>query len=238
MKKVAFLGFAIAFLGFLLVSTADAAVYVRGYYRSNGTYVAPHYRSNPDGNPYNNWSFPGNTNPYTGVTATGNPDTYLNNYYNNNSSSYSSFYSSLGNLFSPTTLPVKDVPYVVKLWVTNNPLVSCSDSMFLRAKEKDECEFYKKNKYSYTWNVTTNEYDGMHYRYDPDTQISYSCLDGLTILYDTTTGKPTESCVVESTNLSLPVGCTTSIGFSPISGLSCSNKTCAPGLVWNGNMCK
>ena len=65
---------------------ADAAVRVNGYYRKDGTYVRPHYRSNPDGNPYNNWSFPGNTNPYTGKTATGNPSTYLKNY----SSSYSS----------------------------------------------------------------------------------------------------------------------------------------------------
>lgn len=60
-------------------------VHVNGYYRSNGTYVQPHYRSSPDGNPYNNYSFPGNVNPYTGKVATGNPDTYLYNYYNRNS---------------------------------------------------------------------------------------------------------------------------------------------------------
>lgn len=67
-----------------------AQVKVKGYYRKDGTYVKPHYRSNPDGNPYNNWSYPGNTNPYTGKTATGNPDTYLNNYYNRSSSSSNS----------------------------------------------------------------------------------------------------------------------------------------------------
>lgn len=65
----------------LSVQKAEAAVHVKGYFRKNGTYVQPHYRSNPDGNPYNNWSFPGNTNPYTGKTATGNPSTYLKNYY-------------------------------------------------------------------------------------------------------------------------------------------------------------
>jgi hypothetical protein len=59
----------------------DAAVKVNGYFRKDGTYVQPHYRSNPDGNPYNNWSYPGNTNPYTGEVAPGNPDTYLQNYY-------------------------------------------------------------------------------------------------------------------------------------------------------------
>lgn len=50
---------------------AFAVVHVNGYYRKNGTYVAPHYRSDPDGIKSNNWSYPGNTNPYTGVTAGG-----------------------------------------------------------------------------------------------------------------------------------------------------------------------
>ena len=77
MKKLFFL--------FLLVLCtavlASAQVYVDGYVRKDGTYVQPHYRSSPDGNPYNNYSYPGNTNPYTGRTATGNPSTYLDNYY-------------------------------------------------------------------------------------------------------------------------------------------------------------
>lgn len=50
--------------------SAYAVVSVKGYYRSNGTYVAPHYRSNPDGNVYNNWSTKGNVNPYTGKAGT------------------------------------------------------------------------------------------------------------------------------------------------------------------------
>lgn len=71
-------------------STSD--VWVDGYYRSDGTYVTGHYRSAPNGNPYDNFSFPGNTNPYTGKTATGNPDTYLKNYYGNSSSTYGTTY--------------------------------------------------------------------------------------------------------------------------------------------------
>ncbi len=62
-----------------------AQVRVRGYYRKDGTYVRPHIRSWPDGNPYNNYSFPGNYNPNTGKTSTGNPETYLKNYYKRNS---------------------------------------------------------------------------------------------------------------------------------------------------------
>ena len=34
------------------------AGYVRGYYRSDGTYVRPHYRSNPDGIKWNNYGSP------------------------------------------------------------------------------------------------------------------------------------------------------------------------------------
>jgi hypothetical protein len=64
----------------LTILNLKAQVYVEGYYRKNGTYVEPHYRSSPDKNPYNNYSYPGNTNPYTGKVATGNPETYLKRY--------------------------------------------------------------------------------------------------------------------------------------------------------------
>ncbi len=43
-----------------------ADVSVSGYYRKNGTYVAPYHRSSPDGDFSNNWSTRGNINPYTG----------------------------------------------------------------------------------------------------------------------------------------------------------------------------
>lgn len=68
------------FIGLTFFSICDAVVHVNGYYRSNGTYVAPHYRSSPNSTPTDNFSYPGNTNPYTGKTATGNVDTYLKNY--------------------------------------------------------------------------------------------------------------------------------------------------------------
>jgi len=73
---------------FLLTCTIETfcQVKVSGYTRNNGTHVQPYYRSTPDGNPYNNYSFPGNVNPYTGKVATGDPLTYLNNYYNKTSS--------------------------------------------------------------------------------------------------------------------------------------------------------
>jgi len=56
---------------------------VKGYTRSNGTYVNSYQRSNPDRTVTNNYSFKGNTNPYTGQVGT---NTYKNSpsspYYN------------------------------------------------------------------------------------------------------------------------------------------------------------
>ena len=53
-------------------------VKVSGYYKKNGTYVEPYYRSSPDNSPYNNYSYPGNINPYTGkVTIKKNPKIML-----------------------------------------------------------------------------------------------------------------------------------------------------------------
>jgi len=89
---------------------SSAQVKVNGYYKKDGTYVQPHYRSNPDGNPYNNWSFPGNTNPYTGKTATGNVDTYLENYYKNNTGSnnnYSNYNYNSTTSYIKSNSPVK-----------------------------------------------------------------------------------------------------------------------------------
>ncbi len=53
--------------------SAAAQVSVKGYYRSNGTYVQPHVRSAPNNTTADNWSTKGNINPYTGEKGTTNP---------------------------------------------------------------------------------------------------------------------------------------------------------------------
>ena len=55
---------------FLVGGVAEASVRVSGYYRSNGTYVSPHYRSNPNYTTHDNYSYRGNINPYTGKVGT------------------------------------------------------------------------------------------------------------------------------------------------------------------------
>lgn len=78
--KRCFLGF-IIILQFLINEIAFAQVYVKGYYRKNGTYVQPHYRSSPNSTKLDNWSTKGNINPYTGIAGT-------KNVYENNSNTY------------------------------------------------------------------------------------------------------------------------------------------------------
>lgn len=53
-----------------MVSTAFAGGYVHGYTRSDGTYVHGYHRSSPNGTVTDNYSYKGNTNPYTGATGT------------------------------------------------------------------------------------------------------------------------------------------------------------------------
>ncbi len=54
----------------LISSNAYAAVKVGGYYKKDGTYVQPHYRSSPNGTVRDNYSYKGNINPYTGEVGT------------------------------------------------------------------------------------------------------------------------------------------------------------------------
>ena len=44
--------------------------YVAGHTTKNGTYVAPHHATNPNGTKSDNWSQKGNVNPYTGKEGT------------------------------------------------------------------------------------------------------------------------------------------------------------------------
>jgi hypothetical protein len=46
---------------------------VEGHYRADGSYVAPHYQTNPNNTPFDNWSTKGNYNPYTGQPGTITP---------------------------------------------------------------------------------------------------------------------------------------------------------------------
>ena len=81
----------------LLASFSSVAGYVNGYTKSNGTYVQPYYRSDSDNTVKNNYSYSGNTNPYTGSVGT-------NKYYDNPSSDYYKPTSGLGTFGSSNSI--------------------------------------------------------------------------------------------------------------------------------------
>jgi len=86
MKKMALLILFIA--GLFCISKVYADHWVNGYTRSDGTYVRGHYRRDPDGNFFNNYSSKGNYNPYTGEKGYRSYDSYLNDKYKQNNYNY------------------------------------------------------------------------------------------------------------------------------------------------------
>lgn len=71
---------------FTLVSSAQTNprhVRVSGYYRSNGTYVQPYFRTAPNHTNSDNFSTLGNVNPYTGKPGWILPDNKYNTLYYN-----------------------------------------------------------------------------------------------------------------------------------------------------------
>lgn len=95
MKKLLFI---IAIL--FTTALSFAQVSVRGYYRSNGTYVQPHQRTYPNETRNDNYSTIGNVNPYTGKAGTQPRDGYSST---TTTSSYSTpTYRSTSTYSAPT----------------------------------------------------------------------------------------------------------------------------------------
>lgn len=57
-----------------VVGVAHADTYVNGYYRSNGTYVQPHYRTDSNSTINDNYTTRPNVNPYNGNVGTRQPE--------------------------------------------------------------------------------------------------------------------------------------------------------------------
>jgi hypothetical protein len=103
MKKLIF---AIAMFIFSFNSFAQTSTYVKGYSRSNGTYVNGYYRTTPDCTKNNNYSTIGNLNPYTGSYGTlpggdNKSHSCSNNIYSTSSYNYTPTYST-PTYYTPT----------------------------------------------------------------------------------------------------------------------------------------
>ena len=78
----------------LFSASVFSDTFVQGYFKKDGTYVAPHYRSSPDKSYNNNWSVKPNINLYTGKQGTRN-STYNDRYpYSNSRRGNSGLYDS------------------------------------------------------------------------------------------------------------------------------------------------
>jgi len=107
MKKAIFTTIIILFAA---ASFAQRPVHVRGYYRSNGTYVQSHYRTAPNHTVSDNWSTVGNRNPYTGQAGTRySSSNYSSNNYSR--STYSSYPSPSSYRVTYPTRPYKTYSY-------------------------------------------------------------------------------------------------------------------------------
>lgn len=95
-----FIGIAITLLLFLTNSFAQVNskhIRVNGYYRKDGTYVEPYYRTAPNSTNQDNFSTQGNINPYTGKEGWIPSDNHVGNNksrYNNLHSSYNTNYNT------------------------------------------------------------------------------------------------------------------------------------------------
>jgi uncharacterized protein YraI len=140
-----------------VIAQVFGQVRVKGYYRKDGTYVQPHVRSNPDGNPYNNWSYPGNLNPYTGKIAPGDPSTYLDNYYKNRTYQPNSASSSSGNSNYRTYYVSGD-----KLNVRTGP--STNSAVLLTLSYLDNVKVIREVEYPWCL-IEANYYDNSTYSF-------------------------------------------------------------------------
>ncbi|HRH23030.1 MAG TPA: SH3 domain-containing protein [Candidatus Magasanikbacteria bacterium] len=175
-KKITLMGFVISFFvsTFLFSPPVDAYVNVKGYTRKDGTYVAPHVRSNPNGVKYDNYSYKSNQGLYNKTYGTRDtewdtptyvtdPDYYTGKQLYENSNSGSSYYS-------PT--PIVTTP-------------SCqTNETYNYTYEKCVCKTgYKENSYGSC--VSYEKYCQEYYGYGATTNSTGQCQCKSGYIYDT-----------------------------------------------------
>src|SRR4029077_10722453 len=63
----------LALLATITFANAQGYHWVIPHYDHNGNFYNGHYQTNPDGNPFDNWSTRGNYNPFTGTPGYRDP---------------------------------------------------------------------------------------------------------------------------------------------------------------------
>lgn len=165
MKKVII--FICCFLAFIS-SICFARVYVKGYYRKDGTYVAPHYRSDPDGIITNNYSYPGNYNPNTGEITGGSLNT---------SPTYTTDYS-------PNIIPQSSIDYSSNN-TTRPPLPHTPPSKVTVSVPSYSVKINNQDIYNYSVGYDPFTYNDI--TYIPMTSYLVNALN-LSLTFDSTNG--------------------------------------------------
>jgi hypothetical protein len=162
----------LVFVSILLISISLIAqrtnsnhVHVNGYTRSNGTYVAPHYKTAPNSTNRDNFSTSGNTNPYTGQAGWITPDNKpltvpeTNTTSSSSDDSYEKLKRELDRINGVDSRKKEDYRYS-----TSNTTTSSFDDSYEKLKREldriNGVDSRKKEDYRYsTSNTTTSSFD-------------------------------------------------------------------------------
>lgn len=128
----------VVFFSVGIFNSADAYVNVKGYYKSNGTYVAPYVRSNPNGLKYDNYGYTPSQGLYNKTYGTRGAEwdtpTYITdpNYYEGKALYESgSSGSSLNNSYNQKTLSAPSNSYISGSdWYCNSGYKTIFDNSF------------------------------------------------------------------------------------------------------------
>ena len=151
MKKKWIIGLSLSALMSVSFSNSepvDAATYVKGYFKKNGTYVSPHFRSDADSSFYNNYSTYGNVNPFTGERGT------------KLSPNESSSYNAYSNYFYSNTYydDIEEVEDDEEYESVSTPNVSSSYYLVKYEPEEEYTkEEYNENKVFYEFKEATGD---------------------------------------------------------------------------------
>lgn len=196
MKKIIialFLGLFIVSGFNIQVNKADAYVSVKGYYKKNGTYVAPYVRSNPNGLKYDNYGYKPSQGLYNSSYGTKgstwdtptyitDPDYYVGkSLYNSGSTSSSSSYTypTSPTYYSTTSCPINSYLSGSSCYCSYGYKLSTDKSSCLIAPVKTATELCQDS-------YGVNAYSSMVGKcscsigYEWSTSVEKSCIKSLT----------------------------------------------------------
>lgn len=150
---------------------------VGGYYRKNGTYVQPHYRTAPNSTNRDNFSTKPNTNPYTGKKGWIAPD---------NNPAYQGYTKQPSNSYNPTSISQQSIKVKSDYY---NEIIKDSDYSNISSNNQNKIFLKNENGILSMYYVRSNE-QKLHEKYlvysidDDYLGYFYVLSDGYILMYD------------------------------------------------------